>query len=106
MTAASAAEPDAAADRAGISRLRGCSLLSRPSGRASRPAAGGSMRPWVPDDWKPRLRAYLRERCGEDRDRLSASDFPAGQSVVIRFPDGSHVLFRYAFAVPDEAGRE
>jgi len=60
----------------------------------------------IPDDWKPRLRAYLRAQCGEDRDRLSADDFPAGQSVVIRFPDGSQVLFRYAFAVPDEAGRE
>jgi hypothetical protein len=64
------------------------------------------MRQVVPDDWKPRLRAYLRARCGEDRDRLSASDLPSGQSVVIRFPDGSHVLFRYAFAVADEAGRE
>jgi hypothetical protein len=63
--------------------------------------------PWaVPDDWKPRLRAYLRGRCGEDRDRLSAADFPPGQSVIIRFPDGSQALFRFAFAVPDEAGRE
>lgn len=60
----------------------------------------------IPDDWKPRLRAYLRARCGEDRDRLSAYDFPAGQSVVIRFADGSQVLFHYAFAIPDEAGRE
>ena len=64
------------------------------------------MRHVVPDEWKPRLRAYLRERCGEDRDRLSAGDFPDDPSVIVRFPDGSHVLFRYAFAVPDEAGRE
>jgi hypothetical protein len=37
---------------------------------------------------------------------LSAANFPPGPSVVIRFPDGSHVQFRHAFAVPDEAGRE
>ena len=46
------------------------------------------------------------ERHGEERDRLSAGDFPTGQSVIIRFPDGSQVLFRHAFAIPDEAGRE
>jgi hypothetical protein len=64
------------------------------------------MAPVVPETWKPRLRQYLRERHGEDRDRLSASDFPPGQSVVLRFPDGSHALFRYAFAIVDEASGE
>ena len=29
-----------------------------------------------------------------------------GQSVLIRFPDGSHALFRFAFAVADEAAGE
>jgi hypothetical protein len=61
------------------------------------------LRPVVPEAWKPRLRSYLRERSGEDRDRLSAGDFPPGQSVLIRFPDGSHVLFRFAFAITDES---
>ena len=60
----------------------------------------------VSEDWKPRLRAYLRERTGEERDRLSAGDFSTRQSVIIRFPDGSQVLFRYAFAITDEARRE
>lgn len=60
----------------------------------------------IPDDWKPRLRSYLRERYEEDRDRLSASDFPSEQSVIISFPDGSQVLFRYAFALVDEAAGE
>src|SRR5262245_50976578 len=60
----------------------------------------------VSDDWKPRLRAYLRERHGHDRDRLSAGDFACGQSVIIRFPDGSHALFRYAFAIVDDLGQE
>lgn len=59
----------------------------------------------IPEDWKLRLRAYLRERSGEDRDRLSASDF-SNQAVIIRFPDTSHVLFQHVFAIPDEAGRE
>jgi hypothetical protein len=60
------------------------------------------MSPAVPDAWKARLRQYLRERSGQDRDRLSARDFSPGQSVSIRFPDGSYVLFRYAFAIRDE----
>jgi hypothetical protein len=64
------------------------------------------MRHAIPDDWKPRLRAYLRQRYGEDRDRLSAHDFSTRQSVILRFRDGSHVLFRFAFTITDEAGRE
>jgi len=58
----------------------------------------------VPDEWKPRLRAYLRATCGEDRDQLSAHDFRGDQSVHLQFADGSFALFRYAFAVLDEAG--
>jgi hypothetical protein len=64
------------------------------------------MRPTVPEEWKPRLRAYLRERHGEDRETLSASDFPSGQSVRIGFPDGSSVLFHHAFALMDESRGE
>jgi hypothetical protein len=62
--------------------------------------------PWheVPDEWKPRLRAHLRATHGEDRDRLSAHDFRGDQSVQLTFDDGSFALFRYAFAVLDEAG--
>ena len=60
----------------------------------------------APEPWKPRLRQYLRERCGEDRDRLSAYDFPQNQNIFIRFPDRSQVFFRYAFAITDEAGDE
>jgi hypothetical protein len=61
------------------------------------------MRPVVPEAWKPRLKQYLRERHGEDRERRSAGDFPPGQSVLIRLPDGSHALFGFAFAITDEA---
>ncbi|QEH38493.1 hypothetical protein OJF2_70960 [Aquisphaera giovannonii] len=64
------------------------------------------MSPWhvVPDEWKPRLRAHLRATRGEDRDRLSAQDFRGEQSVHLTFADGSFALFRYAFAILDEAG--
>ena len=55
----------------------------------------------VPEAWKPHLRRYLRE----DRGRLSAGDFRFDQSVIIRFRDGSHVLFRFAFAIRDKVGR-
>jgi hypothetical protein len=60
----------------------------------------------VPEAWKPRLRQYLREQRGEDREHLSASDFPPDRSVFIRFPDGSHAVFRFAFAIADEASGE
>lgn len=64
------------------------------------------MTPGVPEAWKTRLRQYLLVRYGEGRDRLSAGDFPPGQSVSLRFPDGSHALFRHAFALVDEASGE
>jgi hypothetical protein len=60
----------------------------------------------VPDAWKARLWQYLRERSGQDRERLSAGDFSPEQRVSIRFPDGSYVLSRHAFAIRDEAADE
>ncbi|WP_435005637.1 hypothetical protein P12x_003452 [Tundrisphaera lichenicola] len=57
----------------------------------------------VPDALKPRPRQNLRKRRGEDCERLSASDFPPDQSVLIRFPDGSDALLRFAFAIADES---
>lgn len=61
----------------------------------------------VSEEWLPRLRAHLLAARGEDRAplRLLATDFPPGQSVTIRFDDGSLVSFRHAFAVRDETGR-
>ncbi len=64
------------------------------------------MTPVVPEAWKPRLSQYLRERRSEDRECLSAVDFPCGQTVFIRFSDGSHARFRYAFAIADEEAGE
>ena len=64
------------------------------------------MPPTVPESWKPRLRRYLREQFGEDRERLSAYDFPNDQGIFIRFLDGSHVFFRHAFVIADEVSKE
>lgn len=61
------------------------------------------MIPTVPDAWKPRLRQHLRGRRGVDRDHLSAGDFPPDRSVLIRSPDGSQALFRFAFSIADGA---
>jgi hypothetical protein len=63
-------------------------------------------KPLVAEAWKARLRKYLRDRNGEDRDQLGATDFPSDQIVCIRFADGSHSMFRYAFAIRDEAAGE
>jgi hypothetical protein len=53
----------------------------------------------IPDKWKERLRVYIREQTGEDRDYLSATDFKTDSLVHLRFPDGSFALFRYAFCL-------
>lgn len=62
--------------------------------------------PWhvIPEEWKPRLRAYLRAICGEDRDHISAHDFRCDQLVHLTFDDGSFAMYHYAFAVLDESG--
>src|ERR1043166_64116 len=73
-------------------------------GSPSASAISKSMWQVVPDEWKPRLRAYLRAKCGEDRHQLSAGDFSSEQSVHIHFADGSCALYRHAFAIPDDAG--
>jgi len=49
----------------------------------------------IPDEWKPRLRAYLRTTCGEDRDWLLTHDFHGDQSVHLQFDDDSFALFWY-----------
>ena len=51
----------------------------------------------IPDEWKPRLRAYLRTTCGEDRDWLLTHDFHGDQSVHLQFDDDSFALFWYDF---------
>jgi hypothetical protein len=60
----------------------------------------------IPERWRERLRAHIREAAGEDRGHLLAFDFPSGQSVRLDFSDGSFALFRYAFHLADAGLRE
>ena len=60
----------------------------------------------VPDEWRPRLRAYLLATFGVERERLFASDFSTQQSVHLQFDDGSFAQFRYAFVVFDDLGEQ
>lgn len=64
------------------------------------------MRSVVPQHWVERLQRHLRAKYGDDRNKLSAYDFPSGQAVRITFPDGSQVHFRHAFALADSASGE
>lgn len=60
----------------------------------------------VPEEWKPRLRAYLYEKYGEERERLSAHDFRCNESVHLQFEDGSYAWFQFAFVIFDERSEE
>jgi hypothetical protein len=64
------------------------------------------MKPEIAPHWRDRVRQHLLETRGEDRVHLLADDFRLGQSVRAVFPDGSEVLFRYAFYLLDPALRE
>ena len=60
----------------------------------------------IPARWMDAVRAHVRAASGEERDHLTAFDFSANQSVHLRFEDGSHAFFRYAFCLRDEKARE
>lgn len=60
----------------------------------------------IPARWKNAVRQYVRATSGEERDHLTAYDFPENRAVQVRFPDGSHAFFRYAFHLRDERGDE
>lgn len=53
----------------------------------------------LPERWSQRLREYLRNELGKNRDTLSANDFR--HSLRIDFDDGSFAVFRYAFYLTD-----
>jgi hypothetical protein len=60
----------------------------------------------VPSHWRKHVREYIRARSGESREHLLAHDFHPGRSVRLGFPDGSYVLFRYAFYIRNEEAGE
>ena len=57
----------------------------------------------IPQGFEQLVRDHIRRTRGENRDHLSAYDFPSGQSVRLSFPDGSFAFFEYAFVIEDPA---
>lgn len=60
----------------------------------------------LPERWTTKLQDYLNEKGVNDRDFLSATDFPANQCVRVLFEDRSTAFFRYAFYISDSALNE
>lgn len=58
----------------------------------------------LPQRWATKLKVYLREEIGADKDTLSATDFP--YNLKIDFEDGSSAFFRYAFYLLDNEAHE
>ncbi len=56
----------------------------------------------LPSHWKALIERRVSERSGGRFKTLGAADFPPGQVVELRFPDGSAATFRNAFALVDE----
>jgi hypothetical protein len=64
------------------------------------------MRHYIPDYWKPLVRAHILETRGEEREHLLSFDFPSGQVVRVDWSDHSFAVFRYAFCLRDEVAQE
>lgn len=60
----------------------------------------------LPFRWRILIERRVAERSGGRFKTLGAADFPSGQVVEIRFPDGSEATFRNAFFVVDEQHEE
>ncbi|HEX8328132.1 MAG TPA: hypothetical protein VF629_11370 [Hymenobacter sp.] len=60
----------------------------------------------LPERWKLKLQKYLIAKGSTRPENLSASDFPSETTVCIRFEDGSHVEFKYAFIIAAPEFRE
>ena len=58
----------------------------------------------LPDNWQQWIVSWARECSEGKRDRLGIEDFNG--CVKIRFLDGSHALFEYAFYAVDEKRQE
>lgn len=60
----------------------------------------------LPERWKLKLHEYLIAKGSAKPEKLSASEFPSETTVGIRFEDGSHVEFKYAFVIEAPEFRE
>jgi hypothetical protein len=56
------------------------------------------------DRWANKLKSYIHEHLGVDRQGLSATDFR--HSLKINFEDGSFALFQHAFYILDRENNE
>lgn len=63
----------------------------------------------LPQRWKNNLSEWILEN-GLDYSkkymRLSASDFPTGEGIKIKFDDESYAFFQYSFYIIDERIKE
>jgi hypothetical protein len=60
------------------------------------------MGPWpIPQGFEQLVRDHVLQASGDDREYLSAYEFPNGQSVAVWFPDGSYCYFEHAFFIKD-----
>ncbi len=53
----------------------------------------------LPERWKKKIDEYLTKMGKVQFKQLSAYDFPQNKSIKMTFPDGSKVLFHYAFTI-------
>ncbi|OGC16826.1 hypothetical protein A2526_01250 [candidate division WOR-1 bacterium RIFOXYD2_FULL_36_8] len=60
----------------------------------------------IPKKWKDNLRKYTKKHFGEARDYLTSMDFKCNESVCLEFPDGSKMLFKFAFYIHDKNNKE
>jgi len=60
----------------------------------------------LPERWKLKLQEYLSAKGSTGSIGPSASDFPLETTVSIRFEDGSHIEFKYAFIIEAPDFRE
>lgn len=60
----------------------------------------------LPSRWRSLIERRVLERSGGRFKALGAADFPPGQAVDLRFPDGSVATFMSAFFVVDEEHQE
>jgi hypothetical protein len=60
----------------------------------------------LPSRWRSLIERRVLERSGGRFKNLGAADFPPGQAVDIRFPDGSMATFMSAFFVVNEEHQE
>ena len=58
----------------------------------------------LPERWANKLKSYISEKFGEDRQELTATDFHF--NLKINFEDGSFAFFQYAFYILDQDNNE